>query len=338
MIKRVAVVILNWNGLDYLKKFLPAVLKHNTVYSEIYLADNNSTDDSIAFVQSNYPEIKIIKNQKNSGFAQGYNDALKNINAEYYVLLNSDVRVTDDWINPIITMMDKDSSIAACQPKIRSFNQPDYFEYAGAAGGFIDKLGFPFCRGRIFDTVEKDDGQYDDVKEVFWASGACLFIRSELFHLVNGFDGDFFAHMEEIDLCWRLKNLGYKIMYCPYSVVFHVGGGTLQYLNPKKTYLNFRNNLYLLFKNLPLKQLFQKIFVRMLFDGLAAIQFLVKGELKHFIAILKAHRDFYLSLSILVAKRRNKIKRNNFQQVYRRSIVLQYFLGRKKLFTKLNLN
>lgn len=336
MIKRVAVVILNWNGLDYLKKFLPTVLKHNIDYSEIYLADNNSTDDSVAFVQGNYPQIKIIKNEINSGFAQGYNDALLNIKAEYYVLLNSDVRVTDDWINPIITMMDKDTSIAACQPKIRSFNQPDYFEYAGAGGGFIDNLGFPFCRGRIFDTIEKDDGQYDDVKEVFWASGACLFVRSELFHKVNGFDGDFFAHMEEIDLCWRLKNLGYKIMYCPYSVVFHVGGGTLQYLNPKKTYLNFRNNLYLLFKNLPLKQLFQKIFIRMLFDGIAAIRFLVKGEVKHFNAVLKAHLDFYLSFNNLIAKRRKKIKRNDFQQVYRGSIVFQYFARKRKVFSKLN--
>ncbi len=337
MSKKVAVVILNWNGKKYLEQFLPSVLKHNIDYSDIYLADNDSTDDSIKFVETNYPTIKVVKNQTNSGFAQGYNEALKNIKADYYILLNSDVRVTDDWINPVITMMDKDLSIGACQPKIRSYNEPDFFEHAGAAGGFIDLYGFPFCRGRIFDTLEKDHGQYDDVKEIFWATGACLFIRAELFHKAGGFDGDFFAHMEEIDLCWRIKNMGYKIMYCPYSVVFHVGGGTLQYLNPKKTYLNFRNNLFLLFKNLPLKVLFQRLFIRMLLDGAAAIQFLIKGEFKHFNAILKAHRDFYLSINKLLKKRKGIIKSDKPGQVFTKSIVFQYFVRRKKHSSDLNL-
>ena len=253
---KVAVVILNWNGKSFLEKFLPSVFACNSSYAEIIVADNASTDDSVSFLKSKYPQIKIIQNSSNGGFAKGYNDALKLVEAEYYVLLNSDVEVTPNWIDSVIQLMDTDKSIAACQPKIRAFDDKKSFEYAGAGGGFIDKYGYPFCRGRILDTLEEDKGQYNDVREVFWATGACLFVRSECYHKVNGFDEDFFAHMEEIDLCWRLKNLGYKIMYSPNSTVFHVGGGTLNKTSPKKTYLNFRNNLILLCKNHPPKYFF----------------------------------------------------------------------------------
>jgi len=264
----VAVVILNWNGKKFLEKFLPSVVS-NSGDAEIIMADNNSSDDSISFMAINYPNIRIIKNSENGGFAKGYNDALKQIKSDYYILLNSDIEVTPNWIDPLFDLMENDSMIAACQPKLRSYYQQDEFEYAGAAGGFIDKWGYPFCRGRIFGHLEKDEAQYENVEEVFWATGAAMFVRAKYFWEVGGLDEDFFAHMEEIDLCWRLKNKGYKIMVHPQSVVFHVGGGTLPKNSPTKTYLNFRNNFYLLYKNLPKKR-FKRVFIfRLIWDGVA---------------------------------------------------------------------
>ncbi|MBA3971769.1 MAG: glycosyltransferase family 2 protein [Bacteroidetes bacterium] len=337
---KVAVVILNWNGVKFLEKFLPSVLSCNSLDSEIIIADNASTDTSIEFLRNNYSKLRIIQNTVNGGFAKGYNDALKSVEAEYFVLLNSDVEVTPGWIDAIVAMMDKDHSIAACQPKIKAFDNKKLFEYAGAAGGFIDKYGYPFCRGRILDTLEEDKGQYDDVREIFWATGACLFVRSECYNKVHGLDEDFFAHMEEIDLCWRLKNLGYKIMYCPDSVVYHVGGGTLNKTSSKKTYLNFRNNLILLCKNHPSNLLFFKIIFRMILDGVAAFKFLLSGQSIHFWAVVKAHKSFYGSLSKTLEKRK-ELKKNitayTTTAVYLHSIIADYYIRGKKTFKEIDL-
>jgi GT2 family glycosyltransferase len=335
---KVAVVILNWNGKGFLEKFLPQVIACNASFSEIIVADNASSDDSVAFLKQHYPQVRIVQNSSNGGFAKGYNDALKHIDAEYYVLLNSDVEVTRGWIEPVIKLMDSDPDIAACQPKIRSYAHREQFEYAGAAGGFIDKYTYPFCRGRIFDSYEEDRGQYDDVREIFWATGACLFIRSSVFHKAAGFDEDFFAHMEEIDLCWRIKNLGHKIMYCPHSTVFHVGGGTLSKTSPRKTYLNFRNNLVLMCKNHDPGYFTLKLLARMVLDGVAGMKFLFSGDVKHFIAVIKAHFSFYGSFGKTMAKRRalkKNIKQFTTTAIYRRSIVMDYYLRGKKKFSEL---
>jgi GT2 family glycosyltransferase len=335
---KVAVVILNWNGRDFLEKFLPSVLANNSSQAEIIVADNDSTDDSLSFLHTHYPHIRIIKNATNGGFAKGYNDALKQVDAEYYVLLNSDVEVTPNWIDPIIACMDADKNIAACQPKIKDYNNKAYFEYAGAAGGFIDKFGYPFCRGRIFDTVEQDLGQYDDECEIFWATGACLFIRAEYYHMVKGLDEDFFAHMEEIDLCWSLKNLGYSILYCPSSTIYHVGGGTLKKENPHKTYLNFRNNIYLMIKNGRKKGLFLTIFVRFVLDGIAGLKFLVSGNGGAFLAVVKAHLSIYPSIGMMLKKRKAlqaSIKNYPDTATYPHSIVYTYFVLGKKKFSEL---
>ncbi|HEY0031229.1 MAG TPA: glycosyltransferase family 2 protein, partial [Bacteroidia bacterium] len=290
--------------------------------------------------KSNYPQLRIIQNPENGGFAKGYNDALKKVDAEYYVLLNSDVEVTPNWIDPVIALMDKDPSIAACQPKIRSFDNKTYFEYAGAAGGFIDKFGYPFCRGRILDTLEEDKGQYDDEREIFWATGACLFVRAESYQSVQGFDEDFFAHMEEIDLCWRLKNKGAKIMYCPNSTIYHVGGGTLNKTSPKKTYLNFRNNLILLCKNHPPEYFFVKIFWRMNLDGVAAFKFFFSGQFDHCWAVLKSHKSFYFTLKTTLRKRR-ALRKNVTQYtttaVYLHSIIADYYIRGKRTFKEIDL-
>jgi len=336
---KVAVVILNWNGKGFLQKFLPSVVSCNASFSEIIVADNASTDDSLAFLQAEYPQVRIIVNAENGGFAKGYNDALKLVHAEYYVLLNSDVEVTPGWIDSVISLMDSDKSIAACQPKIRAFHNKALFEYAGAAGGYIDKYGYPFCRGRIFESLEEDKGQYDDVREVFWATGACMFVRAECFHRVHGFDVDFFAHMEEIDLCWRLKNLGYKIMYCPASVVYHVGGGTLNKTSPQKTYLNFRNNLALITKNHPPEYFAIKLLWRMILDGVAGAKYLASGEFAHFKAILRAHFSFYGSFSSIMKKRRalkKEIVKHTTTAVYLRSILADYYFRKKRTFTGLD--
>jgi GT2 family glycosyltransferase len=336
---KVAIVILNWNGRKFLEQFLPSVIAYNSSFSEIIVADNSSSDDSVSFLENTYPQIKIILNKDNGGFAKGYNDALKQVSAEYYVLLNSDVEVTPAWIDPVISLMDSDRSIAACQPKIKAFHNRSKFEYAGGAGGFIDKYGYPFCRGRILETLEDDKGQYDDVREIFWASGACMFVRAEAFHKVAGFDDDFFAHMEEIDLCWRLKNIGYKILYCPDSIVYHVGGGTLSKTSPRKTYLNFRNNLSLICKNHPPEFFILKFLMRMILDGVAAFKFLLSGQFPHFMAVLKAHFSFYSSLKTTLKKRRelkSGIKEHTTTAVYLHSIVADFYLRGKKTFKEID--
>ena len=308
---KTAVVVLNWNGKAWLEKFLANLVKHSQE-ATVFVADNASTDNSVDFVKSNFPSVKIIINASNGGYAKGYNDALKQIDAEYFVLINSDIEVTEDWLSPIINLMDSDKKIAACQPKILDYNNKAKFEYAGASGGFIDNLGYPFCRGRIFDDIEQDNGQYNDAIEVFWATGACLFVRSTSFNEVGCLDEDFFAHQEEIDLCWRLKNKGYKIMVQPKSVVYHVGGGTLNSGSPFKTHLNFRNNLKMLFKNLPLAYLFTVIPTRLVLDGVAAITFFNQPKgLQHLLAIVKAHFAFFFAIPKLLAKRQKISQKNN---------------------------
>ena len=336
---KVAIVILNWNGKNFLEKFLPSVIQYNWHNAELIVADNASTDDSVSFLTTNYPQVKIIKNTVNGGFAKGYNDALKQIEAEYFVLLNSDVEVTSNWIEPVIQLMDTDESIAACQPKIKNYNKKTYFEYAGAAGGFIDKYGYPFCRGRIFENIEEDTGQYNDTQEVFWATGACLFIRAKLFSQLDGFDEDFFAHMEEIDLRWRLKNLGYKIMYCADSTVFHVGGGTLNKSSSFKTFLNFRNNMMMLFKNSPPGYFYLKLIIRFILDGVAGLKFLFSGEFSNFMAVIKAHFSFYASFNKTLKKRKQlqkQIKKYATTAVYLHSIIVDYFLRGKKTFKEID--
>ncbi len=338
---RLAIVILNWNGRELLTKFLPSVIKTASHISKIYVIDNASTDDSVKMLKENFPNVFVIQNSTNWGFAKGYNEGLKQIEADCFVLLNSDVEVTENWIQPIISQMDKNEFIGAYQPKILNYAIRDEFEYAGGAGGFIDKWGYPFCRGRMFDSFEKDYGQYDDEKEIFWASGACLFIRSDLFKKVGGLDEDFFAHMEEIDICWRIRNIGYKVMYNPLSVVYHVGAGTLSKSNPKKTYYNFRNNLLLICKNHSTEYLFLKLFLRGCLDGLAGLKFLFSGESNHFVAVLKAHFDFYKLLPKTLAKRnalKKSVKEYNTIAVYRGSIVWDYFVKRKRKISDLDKN
>ncbi|MCK9423152.1 MAG: glycosyltransferase family 2 protein [Bacteroidales bacterium] len=331
----IAVIILNWNGRKYLEKFLPTLLKCSNNEAEIIVADNASTDDSVTFIKTHYPEIRIILNAENAGFAQGYNLALKLVKADYYILLNSDIEVTGNWIQPVIELMESDPMIAACQPKIRSYDEPKKFEYAGAAGGFIDKYGYPFCRGRIFLSIEEDHGQYDEPCEVFWATGACMFVKADIFHQVGGFDEDFFAHMEEIDFCWRLKNNGYRIMYCPYSTVFHIGGGTLPKASWRKTYFNFRNNFFLLYKNLPQERLFSVFAVRLFLDGIAAFKFLFQAGFKDFWAVTRAHMSFYRSLGKTRLKRRTLIQ-GSMKNVFGKKIVFEYYIKGARKFSDLN--
>lgn len=333
--KKVAVVILNYNGRTFLEKFLPNIVENSSDAAEVIVADNRSTDDSVDFMTKNFPNIKLILNEFNGGFATGYNIALRQVEADYYVLLNSDIEVTPHWIEPVIELMERDEKIAACQPKVLSYHDKTKFEYAGAAGGYIDKYGYPFCRGRMFQDLETDNGQFDDVKEVFWATGACMFIRASLYHKYGGLDDDFFAHMEEIDLCWRLKNVGYKIMYCPDSKIFHIGGGTLPKSSARKTYLNFRNNLSLLMKNLPEGKVLSTILYRFFLDWIAAFKFLCDGSLADFFAVTRAHLSFMRHLSSLRKKRR---QHNHIQvsQVYQKNIVFKYFLERKKSYSELN--
>ena len=331
----VAIVILNWNGKKFLEKFLPSVVKFSRD-ARIIIADNASTDDSLLFLKENYPAIKIIKSEINRGFADGYNFVLSKISADYYILLNSDIEVTANWINPVIDLMEKDPSIAACQPKILSYAEPEKFEYAGAAGGFIDKWGYPFCRGRMFLSLENDNGQYDDIKEIFWATGACMFVRAGIFMKYEGFDKDFFAHMEEIDFCWRVKNAGYKVMYCPTSKVYHVGGGTLPKISSRKTYLNFRNNIILTFKNLPLNKLIPVFIIRLLLDGIAGLKFLFEGDYKDCWAVVKAHFYFYFNYRRQREKRKRITFNKNISQIYSKSIVFDYYLRKKRKFSDLD--
>lgn len=298
------------------------------------MADNASTDDSVAWMQAHYPNVRLILNKENGGFAQGYNDALKQVDAEYYILLNSDIEVTPNWVDPVLRMMDADPSIGACQPKLRSFYEREKFEYAGAAGGFIDRYGYPFCRGRIFFELEKDDGQYDDPCEIFWATGACMFVRAELYHQLGGLDADFFAHMEEIDFCWRLKSAGYKIMYCPQSVVYHIGGGTLPKSSSRKTYLNFRNNFTLLYKNLPARELFPVFFVRLFLDGVAAMKFLLTGGISDMFAVTRAHFSFYRHLGAHRKKRRALVQKD-VNCRYQGNLVWEHYIRGIKRYSEL---
>ncbi len=304
MPQKTAIVILNWNGKELLERFLPSVIKFKDDNSEIIIADNYSTDDSVSFLKATYPQLRLILNDKNYGFAEGYNLALKQIETEYYILLNSDIEVTANWAKGIIDFMEQNPDVAVCQPRIRSYREPELFEYAGACGGYIDKLGYPFCRGRLFQSIEKDHGQYNDIREIFWASGACFFIRAKLFHQAGGFDGDFFAHMEEIDLCWRLKNMGHRVFVYPDSIIYHVGGATLDKMSPRKTFLNFRNNLSLIYKNIPGDKLHSVLFKRVFLDMLAAFSFIFSGGFRHFGAVISAYYAFYKSLKKIRYKRK----------------------------------
>lgn len=333
--KKVAVVILGWNGKAFLEKFLPSVVAHTPGdWCEVVVADNCSTDGSVEYVKANYPSVTVIQNSHNGGYAGGYNEALSRVKAEYYVLLNQDIEVTAGWIEKIVNVMDADKQIAAAQPKLRAYNEREYFEYAGAAGGYLDSLSYAFCRGRIFHTIEKDEGQYDSVADIFWATGACLFVRADAFWEAGALDQDFFAHQEEIDLCWRLKNLGYRVVAVPHSVVYHVGGGSLEYGNPRKTYLNFRNNLFMMFKNLPFTSLW-KIPFRFLLDDLAAFHFVWKEKrFQNFVSVYKARWHFITALPALF-KKRKQVKRVAAATLYPGSIVWQYYITGKKKFSSL---
>ncbi|TDB63737.1 glycosyltransferase family 2 protein [Arundinibacter roseus] len=328
--KQVAIVILNYNGQKHLEQFLPSVRQFSEG-CELWVADNASTDSSMEWLAAQ-PGLNLLTIPENKGYAGGYNYALSRIEAEFYVLLNSDVEVTPHWIEPVISYMQANSNVAACQPKIKSFATPTHFEYAGAAGGFMDYLGYPYCRGRIFDTCEKDSGQYDHTMDVFWATGACLFVRAKDFHAVGGFDELFFAHMEEIDLCWRLINRGHRISCCGQSEVFHVGGGTLHKSNPRKTFLNYRNNLVMLYKNLPAKQLFPVLLARLLLDGVSSVRFIMAGAWPDVWAIVRAHFAFYG----LIPKLSRMRKELPIQaELYQKSVVWQYFIKGKKRFSQL---
>lgn len=331
---QLAIVILNYNGRTFLSQFLPTVIACSEGH-EIIVADNQSTDDSLSFLRENFPAIRLIENPENGGFAKGYNQALSQVKSEYYLLLNSDIEVTPGWLLPLLEEM-KNPTVAGCQPKVRSFHNKALFEHAGASGGFLDRDYFPLCRGRIFELVEEDNGQYDDSIEVFWATGAALMIRSDVFHSVGGFDEDFFAHMEEIDLCWRLKKLGHRFTVVPQSTVFHVGGGTLPYSSPFKTYLNFRNSLYMLIKNHD-GWLLPKLFVRLTLDGVAGIRFFFLGEFKQIKSLWHAHRDMYKNFGKFY-KKRKAIRRNkgtfNRTGLLPKSILVERYLLKKEHFSQ----
>lgn len=332
----VSIVILNWNGKKLLQKFLPFVLASTYVNKRIIVADNASTDDSVAFLRAHFPEVEMVINASNEGFAKGYNTALQQVQSDYYILLNNDVEVTPGWIEPVIALMENDVAIAACQPKIMSYNNRGDFEFAGACGGWIDELGYPFARGRIFDVLEKDQGQYDTAEACFWASGAALFVKAETYHMVGGLDEFFFAHQEEIDFCWRLQLAGYKVFVQPASVVYHVGGGTLAKENSLKTFLNFRNNLVMVVKNMPVSKAVFTIAGRMILDGVAALKGLLSGNAGFFLAILKAHLHFYKWL--LSNKKGNVFLANhtsNLSGWYPSSLVWQHFVKGKKKFSEI---
>ncbi|WP_223033314.1 glycosyltransferase family 2 protein [Hanstruepera marina] len=325
---KIAVVILNWNGKTLLEKFIPSVVLHSHE-ADIYVADNASTDDSVEYIKNHYPTVSIIQNSENGGYAKGYNDALKHVKADIFCLLNSDVEVTKNWLQPIFQEFESNPETAIIQPKILDYKNKSLFEYAGAAGGFIDQYGYPYCRGRIFNTIEKDSGQYNDNVEIFWASGACFFIRTKVFNDLNGFDESFFAHMEEIDLCWRAFNKGYITKYIGNSTIYHLGGATLKNTNPKKTFLNFRNSLFTLVKNakgnLPIL-----ILARLLLDGIAGIKFLFELKFGHILAIIKAHMSFYTNLSRLLNSRKQLLQKGNYFKT--QSIVWRYYVKNSKTF------
>ena len=326
---KTAIVILNWNGKKLLEQFLPSVVNFSLPKAEVYVADNASTDDSIAYIKEFYPTVKIIENKENGGYAKGYNDALLSVDADIYGLINSDIEVTENWLDSITKEFEQNQNTAIVQPKILDYKNKTKFEYAGAAGGFIDLYGYPYCRGRVFNHLEENQNQFNDVADIFWASGACFFIRSSVFHELKGFDEDYFAHQEEIDLCWRTQNLGYDIKYVGISTVYHVGGATLQETNPRKTFLNFRNSLFNLVKNVPKQWFLFVIFSRLVLDGIAGIKFILQLKPIHTLAILKAHLSFYKNLMKFLGKRKQLSKKADYN--LHTSVVWQYFvLGRKK--------
>lgn len=337
----IAVVILNWNGTSLLEQFIPPLLLHTPSRVQIVIGDNASTDHSVEFLRSTYPDLRIVQNELNYGYAEGYNKVLEQVEADYFILLNSDVEVSDGWVDPVIEYLELNPGVAVCQPKIRSWHQKDHFEYAGAAGGFMDKFGYFFCRGRLFDSLEKDTGQYDDSCEIFWASGAAFFIRADWFRRAGGFDASLFAHMEEIDLCWRLKMLGQKIAYVPQAVVYHVGGGTLSKLSPTKTYLNFRNNLILLYKNLGSGSRLGTIVMRFFLDYLAWLRFLALFQFRHAFAINRAHMGFLTGLSgwkktrTVAGLEGMQPRLRQLKGYYNGSIAADYFLRGKTRFSEL---
>jgi GT2 family glycosyltransferase len=327
-----AVVILNFNGEKLLREFLPSVLR-NSGAASVIVADNGSEDQSIHILKTEFPSVKVIRLDRNYGFCGGYNKALQQVEADYFVLLNSDVEVTPGWLNPLTKLLDNDETIGAVQPKILSYRQKNLFEYAGAAGGYIDSLGYPFCRGRILDTVEEDKGQYNDEREIFWATGACMMIRSVLYHGHGGLDEDFFAHMEEIDLCWKLQRAGSRVFYCGASTVHHLGAGTLGYGSPRKTYLNFRNGLSMIWKHFDASEIWYKIPVRIMLDWIAAVMFLIQGEPKHTSAVVRAHLDFWGQISTNRRKRKDvqrKFPHYPRRAIYRGVMIFNYFLKGKK--------
>ena len=324
---KTAIVILNWNGKKLLEQFLPSVVNFSNE-ATVFVADNASTDDSISFIEENFPSVKIVKNKENGGYAKGYNDALQYIDADVYCLLNSDIEVTKNWLSPILKAFKDDKNTAIIQPKLLDFKDKTKFEYAGAGGGFVDLYGYPYCRGRVFNDLELDSGQFDDVSDIFWASGACLFIRSEVYHKLGGFDEDYFAHQEEIDLCWRAQNEGYNIKYIGKSSVYHVGGATLQETNPHKTFLNFRNSLLNVVKNVPKKWFLFVVFSRLVLDGIAGLKFIIELRPIHTLAIIKAHFSFYKNFFKFLGKRKKLQKKSDYN--LHTSVVWQYFiLGRR---------
>ncbi|KAB1160007.1 glycosyltransferase family 2 protein [Tenacibaculum aiptasiae] len=330
---KTAIVILNWNGKKLLEQFLPSVVNFSSNEAKVYVADNASTDDSIAFVKEHYPSVKIVENKENGGYAKGYNDALQHIDADIYCLLNSDIEVTENWLTPILKTFKEEENTAIIQPKLLDFKDKTKFEYAGAGGGFIDLYGYPYCRGRVFNHLETDNGQFNDTTSIFWASGACLFIRSEVYHKLHGFDEDYFAHQEEIDLCWRAQNEGYTIKYVGSSTVYHVGGATLQESNPHKTFLNFRNSLLNIVKNVPKQWFLFVVFSRLILDGVAGLKFMLELRPIHTWAILKAHFSFYKNFFKFLNKRKTLQKKSNYN--LHTSIVWQYFGLRRKKFENL---
>lgn len=332
----VAIVILNWNGRMYLERFLPSVIASTYPVLQVVIVDNASTDDSIEYLQQNFPSINIIRLPQNFGYARGYNEGLKQVHADYYILLNSDVEVCPGWIEPVINLMEHDRSVAVCQPKILMYDHKELFEYAGAGGGWLDYLGYPFARGRIFDVCEKDQGQYDTVEPVFWASGAAMFVRASVYHELKGLDEFFFAHQEEIDFCWRVQLAGYKVYACPLSVVYHVGGGTLPKGNKRKVFLNFRNNLIMLAKNLPLGQALWKIPFRFVLDTVSAFKSLFEGQGVYFVAIFKAHVAF---VAWIPGRRRKSVfpsrKQGKLEGWYVGSVVWKHFVKGRTRFNEI---
>jgi GT2 family glycosyltransferase len=326
---KIAVAILNWNGLELLQTFLPSVVMHSKD-ANVYVIDNNSSDKSIEYISENYPKVKIIKNESNSGYAGGYNQGLKKLNEDIFILLNNDVEVTKDWLVPIRKIFETEPQVAVVQPKLLDYKNKAYFEYAGAAGGFLDRFGYPYCRGRIFDTVEKDIGQYDEDSNIFWASGASLAIRKDVFYKVGALDENYFAHQEEIDLCWRVLNSGFLVKYAKDSVVYHKGGSTLSAYNPQKTFLNFRNSLYNLIKNVKPPVSFLLVFIRLILDGVAGLKFLISGQFRHFFAILKAHVSFYVNFGAVFKKRSKDFKIRKYSNI--NSIVFQYYILKQKVY------